>query len=171
MPDRRVRYDRVLALAEYRRARVTTNTGPLSASYTRHLRRSPSRSIPSPAMRSAMRCRRFGRCRCGVDGLILPMAVVVIDLVLGILYESVAQPLVILSGLRAVGFGALLTLNLFTSEVPLYCLYAFVGITMLVGRREERHHDGRLRPGSRAEEEGGRARRFAKRVSSASGRS
>ena len=42
-------------------------------------------------------------------GLVLIMAIVVIYIVLGILYESFTQPLVILSGLPAAGFGALLS--------------------------------------------------------------
>ena len=63
-------------------------------------------------------------------GLILLMAIVVIYLVLGILYESFTQPLVILSGLPAAGFGALLTLLIFKSDLS---LYAFVGVIMLVG--------------------------------------
>src|SRR5205807_7318895 len=63
-------------------------------------------------------------------GLILIMAIVVIYIVLGILYESFTHPLTILSGLPAAGFGALLTLLIFRTELS---LYAFVGIIMLVG--------------------------------------
>ncbi len=63
-------------------------------------------------------------------GLILLMAIVVIYLVLGILYESFTHPLTILSGLPSAGFGALLTLLIFNMELS---LYAFVGIIMLVG--------------------------------------
>ena len=63
-------------------------------------------------------------------GLILLMAIVVIYIVLGILYESFTHPLTILSGLPSAGFGALLTLLLFKTELS---LYAFVGIIMLVG--------------------------------------
>jgi hydrophobic/amphiphilic exporter-1 (mainly G- bacteria), HAE1 family len=63
-------------------------------------------------------------------GLILIMAIVVIYIVLGILYESFTHPLVILSGLPSAGFGALITLVLFKTELS---LYAFVGIIMLVG--------------------------------------
>ena len=58
------------------------------------------------------------------------MAIVVIYIVLGILYESFTHPLTILSGLPAAGFGALLTLLIFRTELS---LYAFVGIIMLVG--------------------------------------
>ena len=63
-------------------------------------------------------------------GLILLMAIVVIYIVLGALYESFTHPLTILSGLPAAGFGALLTLLLFKSELS---LYAFVGVIMLIG--------------------------------------
>src|SRR6266436_8962739 len=63
-------------------------------------------------------------------GLILLMAIAVIYLVLGILYESFTQPLTILSGLPSAGLGALLTLMVFKTELN---LYAFVGVIMLVG--------------------------------------
>jgi len=63
-------------------------------------------------------------------GLILLMAIFVIYVVLGILYESFIHPLTILSGLPAAGFGALLTLLIFKVDLS---LYAFVGIIMLVG--------------------------------------
>ncbi len=63
-------------------------------------------------------------------GLILLMAIVVIYIVLGVLYESFIHPLTILSGLPAAGFGALLTLVVFHVDLN---LYAFVGVIMLVG--------------------------------------
>jgi HAE1 family hydrophobic/amphiphilic exporter-1 len=63
-------------------------------------------------------------------GLILLAAIIVIYIVLGVLYESFTHPLTILSGLPAAGFGALLTLLIFKTELS---LYAFVGIIMLVG--------------------------------------
>ncbi|HVO43550.1 MAG TPA: efflux RND transporter permease subunit [Aggregatilineales bacterium] len=63
-------------------------------------------------------------------GVLLIMAIAVIYLVLGILYESFIHPLTILSGLPSAGFGALLTLMLFKVELS---LYAFVGVIMLVG--------------------------------------
>src|SRR5258706_5078718 len=61
---------------------------------------------------------------------LLLLAVVVIYIVLGILYESFIHPLTILSGLPFAGFGALLTLLVFRTELS---IYAFVGIIMLVG--------------------------------------
>jgi HAE1 family hydrophobic/amphiphilic exporter-1 len=63
-------------------------------------------------------------------GLLLLMAILVIYLVLGILYESFIHPLTILSGLPSAGFGALLTLMLFHYDLN---LYGFVGVIMLVG--------------------------------------
>jgi HAE1 family hydrophobic/amphiphilic exporter-1 len=63
-------------------------------------------------------------------GILLVLAIVVIYLVLGILYESFIHPLTILSGLPTAGLGALLTLKLFGLDLN---MYAFVGIIMLVG--------------------------------------
>jgi HAE1 family hydrophobic/amphiphilic exporter-1 len=63
-------------------------------------------------------------------GLILLMAIFVIYVVLGILYESFIHPLTILSGLPSAGLGALLTLMIFHVDLN---LYAFVGVIMLVG--------------------------------------
>ncbi|AMV72529.1 efflux RND transporter permease subunit [Desulfuromonas carbonis] len=61
---------------------------------------------------------------------LLLLAIVVIYIVLGILYESYIHPLTILSGLPAAGFGALVTLLAFGKDLN---LYAFVGIILLVG--------------------------------------
>ncbi len=63
-------------------------------------------------------------------GFLLLMAVLIIYLVLGILYESFVHPLTILSGLPSAGFGALLTLWLFGAELN---VYGFVGLLMLIG--------------------------------------
>jgi HAE1 family hydrophobic/amphiphilic exporter-1 len=62
--------------------------------------------------------------------LLLLMAVVVIYIVLGILYESFIHPLTILSGLPAAGLGALVMLLIFGKDLD---IYGFVGIIMLVG--------------------------------------
>ena len=61
---------------------------------------------------------------------LLILAVLVIYLVLGMLYESFIHPLTILSGLPFAAFGALLTLFVFRTELS---IYAYVGIVMLVG--------------------------------------
>jgi HAE1 family hydrophobic/amphiphilic exporter-1 len=63
-------------------------------------------------------------------GWLLVLAILVIYLVLGVLYESFIHPITILSALPFAGFGALLTLLIFRVELS---IYAFVGIIMLVG--------------------------------------
>jgi HAE1 family hydrophobic/amphiphilic exporter-1 len=63
-------------------------------------------------------------------GLLVILAVLVIYIVLGILYESFIHPVTILSGLPSAGVGALATLLLFRHDLN---IYAFVGIIMLVG--------------------------------------
>jgi hydrophobic/amphiphilic exporter-1 (mainly G- bacteria), HAE1 family len=62
--------------------------------------------------------------------LLLGIAILVIYLVLGILYESFIHPLTILSGIPSAGLGALLTLLIFHRELD---IYAFVGLIMLIG--------------------------------------
>jgi hydrophobe/amphiphile efflux-1 (HAE1) family protein len=63
-------------------------------------------------------------------GLLLVIAVMVIYLVLGVLYESLIHPITILSGLPAAAIGALLTLLLFGQDLN---LYSFLGIILLIG--------------------------------------
>jgi hydrophobic/amphiphilic exporter-1 (mainly G- bacteria), HAE1 family len=61
---------------------------------------------------------------------LLIVAILVIYIVLGVLYESFIHPITILSGLPSAVFGALLTLVLFHKQLD---LYAFVGLIMLFG--------------------------------------
>ena len=63
-------------------------------------------------------------------GLLLVMAILVIYIILGVLYESFIHPITILSGLPSAGFGALVTLMLCHIDLN---IYAFVGLIMLVG--------------------------------------
>jgi len=62
--------------------------------------------------------------------ILLILAILVIYIVLGILYESYIHPLTILSGLPSAVFGALLTLMIFGKELN---IYGFVGLIMLLG--------------------------------------
>jgi HAE1 family hydrophobic/amphiphilic exporter-1 len=62
--------------------------------------------------------------------VLVVVAIFVIYVILGILYESVVHPLTILSGLPFAGFGALLALLVFHIELS---VYAFVGIILLIG--------------------------------------
>jgi HAE1 family hydrophobic/amphiphilic exporter-1 len=61
---------------------------------------------------------------------LLILAILVIYLVLGVLYESFIHPLTILSGLPFAAFGAVLTLLIFGTDLN---IYAYVGVIMLVG--------------------------------------
>jgi HAE1 family hydrophobic/amphiphilic exporter-1 len=63
-------------------------------------------------------------------GWMLLVAVVVIYIVLGILYEDFVHPITILSGLPAATFGALVTLLAFGQELN---IYGYVGLIMLIG--------------------------------------
>ncbi len=62
--------------------------------------------------------------------LLVVIAIAVVYIVLGMLYESYVHPLTILSGLPSAGFGALLTLLIFKVDLN---IYAFVGLIMLIG--------------------------------------
>ena len=62
--------------------------------------------------------------------VLLVIAILVVYIVLGILYESYIHPITILSGLPSAGFGALLTLVIFKIDLS---IYAFVGLIMLIG--------------------------------------
>jgi HAE1 family hydrophobic/amphiphilic exporter-1 len=63
-------------------------------------------------------------------GLLLVIAILVIYMVLGILYESFVHPLTILSGLPSAVVGGLLTLYLFGYDLD---FYGFIGLIMLLG--------------------------------------
>jgi HAE1 family hydrophobic/amphiphilic exporter-1 len=63
-------------------------------------------------------------------GLLLFIALGVVYIVLGMLYESYIHPLTIMSGLPSAGLGALITLWLFHNELN---IYSFVGLIMLIG--------------------------------------
>jgi HAE1 family hydrophobic/amphiphilic exporter-1 len=63
-------------------------------------------------------------------GVLMLMALIVVYIILGVLYESFIHPLTILSGLPSAAAGALLTLFVF--GLPL-TIYAYVGMMMLIG--------------------------------------
>ena len=62
--------------------------------------------------------------------ILLLLAIIVIYIVLGILYESFIHPLTILSGLPSAGLGALAILILFHMDLD---IYGFLGLIMLIG--------------------------------------
>jgi HAE1 family hydrophobic/amphiphilic exporter-1 len=132
--------------------KVETGVGPLSVNHTGQLPsvtvsfnmrpgvalsqavaqvEQTARTMLSPSIATSFQgtAQAFQESTKGL-GLILIMAIFVIYVVLGILYESFIHPLTILSGLPAAGLGALLTLLVFGVDLN---LYAFVGVIMLVG--------------------------------------
>ena len=66
----------------------------------------------------------------GNELVLIVAAIVVIYLVLGILYESYAHPVTILSTLPSAGLGAVLALMLFNTE---FSLIALIGVILLIG--------------------------------------
>ena len=66
----------------------------------------------------------------GAQPLLLLAALIAVYIVLGVLYESLAHPLTIISTLPSAGLGALLALQLFNTELT---VIAFIGIILLIG--------------------------------------
>jgi HAE1 family hydrophobic/amphiphilic exporter-1 len=133
-------------------AKVTPGTGPLTVNHSGQLPSvtlsfdlEPGTSLGSAVQRVEEAAREvlpstistsfagtaqaFQQAQAGL-AVLLVMAILVIYLVLGILYESFIHPLTILSGLPFAGFGALLALAVFRHDLS---IYAYVGIIMLVG--------------------------------------
>ena len=133
-------------------ARVSTGTGPLSVNHTGQLpsvtfsfnlasgvalgdavarvEAAARDELPGSIVTSFQgSAQAFQESTRGL-GIVLLLAIFVIYIVLGILYESFIHPLTILSGLPSAGLGALATLLVFGVDLN---LYAFVGVIMLVG--------------------------------------
>jgi multidrug efflux pump len=66
----------------------------------------------------------------GAQPLLILAALIAVYIVLGVLYESLAHPLTIISTLPSAGLGALLALQLFGTELT---IIAFIGIILLIG--------------------------------------
>jgi len=73
---------------------------------------------------------RAFRQSMGAQPLLILAALIAVYIVLGVLYESLAHPLTIISTLPSAGLGALLALQLFGTELT---LIAFIGIILLIG--------------------------------------
>ena len=131
---------------------ISTDVGPLSVSHAGQLpavtlsfnlapgvslgaavtavQHAADETLPATVSTSfAGTAQAFQDAQRGLLGLLF-VAILVIYLVLGILYESFIHPLTILSGLPSAGFGALLTLLIFGYDLN---VYAFVGLILLVG--------------------------------------
>ncbi len=97
---------------------------------TNEIRAIAARELPNTISTSFQGAAKAFESSLGNLWLLLMIAIVVVYIVLGILYESYIHPITILSGLPSAGFGALLTLYLFHLDLN---IYAFVGLIMLIG--------------------------------------
>ncbi len=88
------------------------------------------RTLPATVSGQFQGAARAFQSSLGNLAVLLVIAIMVVYIVLGILYESYIHPLTILSGLPSAGFGALVTLLLFRMDLN---IYAFVGMIMLIG--------------------------------------
>jgi len=90
-----------------------------------------ARAVLPPDVSSALSgdTQAFAQAQNGLLALLF-VAIFVIYVVLGILYESFIHPLTILSGLPFAAVGALITLLIFGKDLS---VYAYVGIIMLIG--------------------------------------
>ena len=73
---------------------------------------------------------RAYRQSIGAQPILILAALIAVYIVLGVLYESLAHPLTIISTLPSAGLGALLALQIFSTELS---LIAFIGIILLIG--------------------------------------
>jgi HAE1 family hydrophobic/amphiphilic exporter-1 len=89
-----------------------------------------NRTLPSTVSTTFQGAAKAFQSSLGNLWVLLIVAIMVVYIVLGILYESYIHPLTILSGLPSAGFGALLTLFIFHMDLN---IYAFVGLIMLIG--------------------------------------
>jgi HAE1 family hydrophobic/amphiphilic exporter-1 len=87
-------------------------------------------TLPSGVVGSFQGAAKAFESSLGNLAVLLVIAIAVVYIVLGILYESYIHPLTILSGLPSAAFGALLTLIIFRMDLN---IYAFVGMIMLIG--------------------------------------
>ncbi|HEV2986462.1 MAG TPA: efflux RND transporter permease subunit [Vicinamibacterales bacterium] len=97
---------------------------------TNHVKQVADRLLPPTVTTSFEGQARVFQQSMNNLGLLLFIAIGVVYIVLGALYESYIHPITILSGLPSAGLGALITLYLFGNELN---IYSFVGLVMLIG--------------------------------------
>jgi HAE1 family hydrophobic/amphiphilic exporter-1 len=97
---------------------------------TAHVKQVADRLLPATITSSFEGSARVFQASMDNLGLLLFVAIGVVYIVLGSLYESYIHPLTILSGLPSAGLGALITLWLFGNELN---IYSYVGLIMLIG--------------------------------------
>jgi len=97
---------------------------------TAHVKQVANRVLPPTITTSFEGQARVFQQSMNNLALLLFVAIGVVYIVLGALYESYIHPITILSGLPSAGLGALVTLYLFGNELN---IYSFVGLVMLIG--------------------------------------
>jgi HAE1 family hydrophobic/amphiphilic exporter-1 len=97
---------------------------------TAHVKQVADRLLPATITTSFEGSAKVFQQSMNNLGLLLFIAIGVVYIVLGALYESYIHPITILSGLPSAGLGALITLYLFGNELN---IYSFVGLVMLIG--------------------------------------
>src|SRR5208337_1120953 len=97
---------------------------------TDQIREIAERTLPNTISTSFQGAAKAFESSLGNLWVLLMIAIGVVYIVLGVLYESYIHPITILSGLPSAGVGALLTLIVFKVELN---IYSFVGLVMLVG--------------------------------------
>jgi HAE1 family hydrophobic/amphiphilic exporter-1 len=97
---------------------------------TSHVKQVADRVLPPTISTSFEGSARVFQQSMNNLGLLLFIAIGVVYIVLGALYESYIHPITILSGLPSAGLGALITLYVFGNELN---IYSFVGLVMLIG--------------------------------------
>ncbi len=93
------------------------------------------RAVAELRMPDSIRAEAAGDARAfeqdaAAQGLLIVAALISVYIVLGVLYESLAHPLTIISTLPAAGLGALVALRLWDMELT---VIAFIGIILLIG--------------------------------------
>jgi HAE1 family hydrophobic/amphiphilic exporter-1 len=97
---------------------------------TAHVKQVADRILPATVTTSFEGSAKVFQQSMSNLGLLLFVAIGVVYIVLGALYESYIHPITILSGLPSAGLGALVTLYLFGNELN---IYSFVGLILLIG--------------------------------------
>ena len=105
-------------------------TSPSTQATRRSTARSPNCICPTRCTPNSPGDARAYRQSIGAQPLLILAALIAVYIVLGVLYESLAHPLTIISTLPSAGLGALLALQMFSTELS---LIAFIGIILLIG--------------------------------------
>src|SRR5258707_751707 len=108
---------------------LASNIG-LEEAYTRIQRAVTDLNLPDTIHPEAAGDVKAFAQTVGAQPVLLVAALVAVYIVLGVLYESLAHPITIISTLPSAGLGALLALHIFGTELT---VIAFIGIILLIG--------------------------------------